>query len=142
MICHAPTCKHVIATVYDGLEDGLTPEDFWNILCHHGTLYGSKFALTHGRFANLDDWFSYKNGEGSDKEDNYFVKANAYSPANHHRSLELIEKYWSLQHEWIDFSMNKFNGIVSLFYFLSSQFTEPEIIPTLTIMIRKRRKRG
>jgi hypothetical protein len=111
------------------LENGLTLEDFWNILCHHGTFYGSEFALTHGgQFANLDDWFSYKSGEGSNKEDKYFVNSTAYSPANHHRMLELIEKYWSLRHEWTDFSANKFNGIMSLFSFLSSQFIKPEFI--------------
>jgi hypothetical protein len=58
----------------------------------------------------------------------YFVNSTAYGPANHHRMLELIEKYWSLRHEWIDFSTNKFNGIMSLFFFLSSQFIEPEVI--------------
>jgi hypothetical protein len=72
------------------LEDGLTPEDFWNILCHRGTFYGSEFALTHGGwFASLDDWVSYKSGEGSNKEDKYFVNLTAYGPANHHRTLEL-----------------------------------------------------
>jgi hypothetical protein len=125
----APTRKRAIDTVYDGLGGGLTPEDFWNILCHRGTFYGSEFALTHGgRFASLDDWVSYKSGEGSIKEDKYFVNSTAYGPANHHRTLELIDKYWSLRHEWIDFSKNKFNGIMSLFYFLSSQFMEPEVI--------------
>ncbi|KAF8224719.1 hypothetical protein L208DRAFT_1510066 [Tricholoma matsutake] len=118
----APTRKCAIDTVYDGLKDGLTPEDFWNILCHCGTFYGSEFARTHGGwFASLEDWISYKNGEGSTKEDKYFVISNAYGPANHHRMLELIEKYWALRDEWTDFSTNKFNGIMSLFYFLSSQ---------------------
>ena len=125
----APTRKRAIDTVYGGLEDGLTPEDFWNILCHRGTFYGSEFARTHGgRFETLDDWISYKSGEGSTKEDKYFVISSAYGPANHHRTLELIEKYWSLRHEWTDFSANKFNGIMSLFYFLSSQPMEPEDI--------------
>jgi hypothetical protein len=62
------------------------------------------------------------------KEVKFFVSSTAYGPANHHRTLELIEKYWSLRHEWIDFSRNRFNGIMSLFYFLSSQFVEPEVI--------------
>jgi hypothetical protein len=82
---HAPTRKHAVDTVYDGLENGLTPEDFWNILCHRGTFYSSEFALTHGgQFANLDNWFSYKSGEGSNKEDKYFVNSTAYGPANHY----------------------------------------------------------
>ncbi|KAF8239152.1 hypothetical protein L208DRAFT_1018488, partial [Tricholoma matsutake] len=76
----------------------------WNILCHCGTFYGSEFAHTHGgRFATLEDWISYKDGEGSTKEDKYFVISNAYGPANYHQMLELIEKYWSLRHEWTDF---------------------------------------
>jgi hypothetical protein len=126
---HAPTWKRAVDTVYDGLENGLTPEDFWNILCHYGTFCGSEFALTHsGRFANLDNWFSYKSREGSNKEDKYFVNSTAYGPANHHWTLELIEKYWSLWHKWTNFSTNKFNSIMSLFFFLSSPFIKPEVI--------------
>ncbi|KAF8229196.1 hypothetical protein L208DRAFT_1287814 [Tricholoma matsutake] len=125
----APTQKRAIDMVYDGLEDGLTLEDFWNILCHRRTFYGSEFARTHGgQFAILEDWISYKDGEGSTKEDKYFVISNAYGPANYHQTLELIEKYWSLQYEWTDFSANKFNGMMSLFCFLSSQPIKPEVI--------------
>jgi hypothetical protein len=53
----------------------------------------------------------------------------------------LIEKYWSLQHEWTDFSTNKFNGIMSLFFFLSSQFIEPEVIDNFADYNPKKEKK-
>jgi hypothetical protein len=138
----APTRKRTMDTVYDGLKDGLTPEDFWNILCHHGTFYGSEFARTHGgRFATLEDWRSYKDGEGSNKEDKYFVISNTYGPANHRRTLELIEKYWVVRHKWTDFSANKFNGIMFLFYFLSLQPIEQEVIDNFTDYDPKKEKK-
>ena len=124
----APTRIKARTTVYNGLGKDITPERFWSILSHRGVFYGSVFAQEHGgHFASLEDWEMYRNGEGADKPQTYFVNSSAYGPSNKHRVIDLVPRYWSLRNKWMNFSKNQFTGFMSLFSFLSSK-DELEIV--------------
>lgn len=97
----APTRQKAIKADYSSAESLRTKEGFWNLLCHRGVFFGSKFAEEREStyFKDLDAWKEFY--KSSNKSDAYFCNMNAYGTSISQRTLYLMEEYWQAADHWV-----------------------------------------